>query len=119
MAHSTLHFSVGMIAGTVAAFPPLARAWLRGRRLARHFLRWFALSYVLGFIAVFPGILRRLGLPDAAVDSPWMNAFLLYPLINAAKPGAHTMGPLLLGACFALQYLLLLGALLYNLRRRN
>jgi hypothetical protein len=119
MAHSALHFSFGMAVGSVFTIPPLVKAWFGKARLSPHFARWFIVSYAAGVYATMPGILRRLGLPDATCDAWWMNVFLLYPWINEIKPGAETMGPLLLGACLGGQYLLLLVALTWQLRRNQ
>ena len=118
MAHSTLHFSLGMIAGTAISLPSLVRAWRQNNRLSIRFLTWFLVSYGLGVYAVVPGLLRRLGLPDAFCDGSWMNAFLFYPLLNVVKPGALTSGPLTLAACFAFQYGLLLLALFSKYRKQ-
>jgi hypothetical protein len=111
MAHSTLHFAAGMAVGSAVTLPPLLIAWARGEQLSRHFTRAFAASYAAGVYAVVPAILRNLGVPDAVCDGRWMNVFLLYPWINAVKPGATTMGPLVLGACLAAQYGMLILAL--------
>jgi len=119
MAHSTLHFSVGMVAGSVFTLPPLLRSWNGGARLSPLFSRWFAAAYALGIYAVIPGILRRLGVPDAVCDGWWMNVFLLYPWINQVKPGAITMGPMVLGACLGSQYVLLVAALAWRMRRQT
>ena len=94
----------------MVALPPLVRGWLRRDKLAARFRTWFLLSYGVGFYATIPGVLRWMGAPDAFCDGWWMNVFLFYPLINILKPGAMTSGPLALGACFAVQYALLLMA---------
>jgi len=116
MAHSTLHFSLGWMAGTAFAAPALLRAWISGRRLSPHFRRWFLASYLSGIYAVTPGILRRIGVPDGICDGWWMNVFVLYPLVNAWKSGAVTMGPLVLGACLGIQYVALVAAVRRALR---
>jgi hypothetical protein len=108
MAHSALHFAVGMAAGAACAAAPLARAWRAGLPVARPYIRWFAASVVGGTIAVAPSLLRRLGVPETVCESAWMNVFLLHPLIDRVKPGGITMGPLLMGAAFAAQYTVLL-----------
>lgn len=118
MAHSTLHFSLGMVAGSALTLPALLAAWRRGRPLAMKFLRWLTLSWALGALAVVPGFLGRMGVPSHVCDAWWMNVFLFYPLLNALKKGGDTMGPIILSACFAGQYLLLLSALYARTRRR-
>lgn len=116
MAHSTLHFATGMLVASAAALPRLVRAWRGGLALADRFAAWFILSFGLGIFAVTPALLRRLGVSPGFCDGWWMNVFLFYPLMNKAKPGAETMGPMVLGACFACQYFALLAALHRRLR---
>jgi hypothetical protein len=119
MAHSAIHFSVGLAAATVAALPPLARAWRRGEPLAGRFRSWFGWSLALGTFAVAPALLGRLGVPEAVCESGWANVFLFHPLINRLKPGGETMGPLMLGAGLAFHYLVLLAAVLRAQRGRR
>jgi hypothetical protein len=114
MAHSTLHFALGMAVGSIPMLPPLLSAWARTKPLAPPFARWFAVSYGVGLFAVVPALLRNLGVPDALCDHPAMNVFLFYPWINIAKPGAITSGPLILGAILGGQYALLLAALAHT-----
>lgn len=111
MAHSTLHFALGMAVGSIPTLPPLLAAWARSKPLAPRFTRWFAASFGVGLYAVAPAVLRQLGVPDAICDHPAMNVFLLYPWINIVKPGAITSGPLILGAMLGGQYALLIAAL--------
>lgn len=116
MAHSVLHFSIGLAVGTAAALPPLVRAWRRQQNLAPFFARWLATAYGLGFLAIVPGLLRRLGLPGVCCDGWWMNVFLFHPLLNAMVPREDM--PLAVGAlaaCFTLHY----GLVLLALRRRQ
>ena len=119
MAHSALHFSFGMAVGSIFTIPALLKAWLRKTRLSPQFSRWFIASYAAGVYAIVPGILRRLGAPDSFCDGWWMNLFLFYPWMNDLKPGAETMGPLVLGTCMGGQYLLLLCALAWQLRQQG
>jgi hypothetical protein len=108
-----------MAVGSLFTVPPLLTAWLRKAPLASQFSRWFIASYAVGVYATIPGILRRLGAPDSLCDGWWMNVFLFYPWINEVKPGAETMGPLVLGACLGGQYLLLLCALTWRLSQNR
>lgn len=119
MAHSAMHFSLGMIVASAFSLPPLVRAWQRGRLLSGAFLRWFVLSGAMGAYAVLPGVLRRCGVPDRVCDGWWMNVFLFYPWLNRVKPGAMTSGPLLLGLCLALYYGVLVAAIVTQRRRNN
>jgi hypothetical protein len=117
MAHSAIHFSVGMAVAAAAAMPTLLRGWQRDEPLAERLRRWFAWSLAAGTFAVFPAILRRLGVPAAVCEAGWANLFLFHPLINRLKPGGETMGPLLLGAGLAFHYAVLLAAVLRARRR--
>ena len=111
MAQSTLHFALGMIAGTAMSFPPLLRARLAGAKLSRHFTGWFLLAYGLGIYAIVPSLLRRAGVPDAVCDGWWMNLFLFHPLLDRLKDGGILLGEILVASGFILQYSLLLAAI--------
>ncbi len=119
MAHSSLHFSVGWVVGSLCSLPLSRRMLRKGRRLSAAFRVWFVVSYAVGIYAAFPGILRRLGVQDAVCDGWWMNVFLLYPFLNEVKPGAVTMGPIVMGACLGLQYAALVAAVWYVKRSRQ
>lgn len=119
MAHSTVHFSVGMITGIACGAPLLLRAWRECQRVAQRATQWLLLAWALGIFAEFPGILRRLRVPDQICDGPWMNIFLLYPLINEAKPGGQTMGPILMAMLFGCQYALLLLLIIRSCKSRE
>ncbi len=119
MAHSTLHFSLGMVIGSAAAAPRLMRALAGREKLSDAFRFWFGASYAAGLFAAFPGVLRRFGVPDAVCDGWWMNVFILYPLLNELKPGGMTMGPLVMGALMGCQYIALVAALAWCLRRQK
>jgi len=114
MAQSTLHFAVGMAVGTAAAAPSLVRRIRGRRRTARCFLRWFALSYGLGFVAVIPSLLRHAGVARELCMRWWMNVFFLFPLIDRLQPGGMVLGEAAVLMLFGLQYvamLLLIGRL--------
>lgn len=108
MAHTALHFSMGMGIATAVSLRPLVRAWTERRGLAAATARWLALSYALGFYAIVPSLLSRAGCAPELCRGWWMNIFLLHPWLTALKPGGTVFGPLALLACFALQYLFLL-----------
>lgn len=117
MAHATLHFTVGMAAGTVIAAPYLISSVWRGRALAGPFRFWLLASYAGGIYAVVPALLRRLGMSEAICSGWSMNIFLFHPWITQVKPGGETMGPLLLGAMLAFQYWTLILALAWRKRK--
>ena len=119
MAHSTLHFSLGWMAGTLVSIPSWFRMRRTGEALSRWFKKWFFWSFALGLFATAPGIFRWFGAPDAFCDGWWMNIFVIYPILNDIKPGGITLGPLLLGACLGAQYLLLVAALWHTRRHTH
>ena len=119
MAHSALHFSVGMIAGTAVALPALARAWREDGRLSPHFRRWMLWAYGLGALAIVPALLRKAGLPDAVCEGWWMNVFMLHSLINTViRREAMPQTGALLALCFGCQYVLILLAIRRQRARR-
>lgn len=104
-AHPFFHFGLGMVAGSLLALKPLIGRWYHRRRLSPAFVWWFALSYGLGVFAVFPGLLRLVGVPDVICDGWWMNIFLLHPTLNQLRPGGMLIGEFLIVGIFAMQYL--------------
>ena len=117
MAHSALHFSLGMAVGTAAAWRPMLRARRTGSRLSPVYGRWLLLCYGLGVYAIIPSLLRRLGVPESVCSAWWMNVFLLHPLLTRLKPGGDILGPAVLLLCIAAQYAwLFLGVLLCRRR---
>lgn len=115
MAQSTLHFSFGMILGTLGALPPLWRAWRQGRPVARLVGRWCLLSYALGLYAVLPAIIQRLADDPALGSGPWWNLCLLYPLFDRLALPSIVGGELAIATLFGLQYAVILLAI----RRRG
>lgn len=111
MAHSAIHFSLGIVVGTAVALPPLATAWRKGEPLASHFLRWFLLSYGLGLFALVPAFLKAWGCSAGICQGWWMNLFLFHPLLGRLKSGGNAIGPAIIFCCCAFQYLLLLAAI--------
>lgn len=111
MAQSTLHFAVGMAAGTLLALPGLRRAWRRGQRVARPVGYWLLLSYGLGLYASLPALFRRLGATEMWTTSWWVNLFLFYPAIQRLTLPSIVVGEGLTAALFALQYLTILQAI--------
>ncbi len=104
MAQSTLHFSFGMILGTLAALPPVWRAWRQGRPVARLVGRWCLFSYVLGLYAVLPAIIRRLADDPQLGSGHWWNLFLFYPLFDHLQLPSIAGGEMASAALFMLQY---------------
>jgi len=102
-----------MAVGSALALPCMWHAWRKGALLSAPCMRWLLLSYGLGLYAVFPALLRRLGVPPPICEGWWMNVFLGYPLLNAVKHGGMKAGAFLSGAIFCAQY----AALLLAIRR--
>ena len=111
MAHSALHFSLGMAVASLFCLPSLLRAWRARARLAAPFLKWILLTWALGIYAVIPGILRRLGAAEAVCDGEWMNIFLFYPALNALIPRGTILGIFAIALAFSLQYFILVAAI--------
>jgi hypothetical protein len=102
----------GVAVGALLALPGVGRAWYRGQALARPLGRLLLCSYGAGLWALGPHLLTgRLGLPEATARSPWMNLFVLHPLIERHEAGGLLVGEVALGLSFVGHYLLLLVAL--------
>lgn len=119
MAHSAFHFSLGMAFGTSMLLRPVFQRLIAGRKLAVCFGKWLIASYGLGVLAIAPGLLGSIGVPETVCRGWWMNIFLFHPLIDKVKTGGMLIGELGIISCFLLQYLLLLAALRKRLRREN
>jgi hypothetical protein len=117
MAHSVFHLAVGVAAGGALLAPHVAGAWLRGRPLASPVARLLVVSYALGVLAVVPNLLARLGVAPTALDAPWMNVFVLHPLIDTWERGGLLIGELAIAAMFIGHYALILAAIAARRRR--
>ena len=114
MAHTALHFSVGLTLGMAAALPAVLRALAPSapsEATGRACTRWVALPWTLAALAVIPNLCRYVGLPEAFCDGWWMNLCLFHPLIDRATHGGTLIGGLVLVAGLATQYGVLLAAL--------
>jgi len=111
MAHSALHFSLGMVIGSAATLPRVAKAWIANRTLAGDLRRWLLVSYALGLYAIVPSLLGWCGLPAAFCRGWWMNVFLLHPLLTRLKAGGMIPAGCAICFCFVVPYCLLLAAL--------
>lgn len=107
MAHSAMHFGIGLTSGALAGLPLVFKAVRRRMPPAGAAAKWLIASYAAAVIAVIPSILDNLGVP-ANITSSWpMNIFLLHPVINLKK-GGKLIGEVLIVACFFFQYLILM-----------
>lgn len=111
MAHSALHFSLGMAIGAAATLRPILRSWRGDEKLAPLLRKSFVLSCGLGVFAIIPSLFRSVGLPAAFCEGWWMNLFLLHPVVDRIKTGDTIMGTAGVIFCFTFHYLLLLAAL--------
>ena len=111
MAHSAMHFAIGLAVGTAAFLPSLVKAARRNGKRAPAFARWIGISWALALFAVVPNLLRGFGVPDAICSGWWMNVFLFHPLADRLKSGGMLIGELGIALLLTLQYVLLLAAL--------
>ncbi len=127
MAHTALHFAVGLGLGMALAAPALGRAVRdaatrragASARLSPPLARLLAMSWGLGLFAILPNILHALALPEWFCDGWWMNLFLLHPLLDRWVPGGTVIGGFLLVAALSSQYGLLLLAIGLTRRHRR
>jgi len=117
MAHTALHFSIGLAAGALLSAPPVVRKFRRTGQSAMALGIWLGAAYALGIFASVPNILRWMGVPELACSGWWMNVCLFHPLIDDLESGGMLVGELLFAACFGLQYLVLLITLRWVRRR--
>jgi hypothetical protein len=117
-AHVFLHFGVGMLLGGLLGLKPLLERWYLRRPLHPGFAWWFAATYFGGFWAIAPSLLRMAGVPEGVRAGWWMNVFVFHPLINQIKPGGGLLiGEVLILGVFAMQYALLVLALVASRRQ--
>lgn len=119
MAHSTLHFTLGMALGTSMLVRSVLPGFTSARESAALFGKWLIVSYALGFLAIVPNLLRSIGVPEIICGGWWMNIFLFHPLVDKVKTGGMLIGEVGIISCFVLQYALLLAALRVRLHKRQ
>ena len=106
MAHSAMHFGIGLAVGAASGLPFLWTALKE--QAARNSGVWLTISYVLGAIAVFPSFLGMIGVPESVTSAWYMNIFLFHPLMDRLKPGGKLIGETLVVTCFLFQYSMML-----------
>lgn len=115
MAHSAMHFGIGLTAGALAGLPLIYKTLRRRIPSSIAVRRWLIISYSAAIVAVFPSLLDNIGIPEN-ITSAWpMNIFLLHPLISL-KQGGKLIGETLIVVCFFFQYFILM-LLLWRSRR--
>lgn len=117
MAHSALHFSLGMAVGYAAVLPAVVRGWRSGRPLHRTLGRGLIVSCALGIYATLPSLLGWAGVPEAVCRGWWMNLFFLHPLVTRVKAGGMIPAGFALVVCWLLPYAVLLAAIRRAQRR--
>jgi hypothetical protein len=116
MAHSAMHFGVGLAIGAAAGLPMLRRALKDKTSLES--AKWLATTYAIGGLAVLPSLLGLLGVPEAITSAWFMNIFLLHPVIDHLKSGGKLIGETLIVSCFFSQYAIML-FLLFRIKKRK
>jgi len=111
MAHSALHFSIGMAVGSAATLHGVARAWLARANVADPIGKWLLISYGLGIYAILPSLFRWCGVPETVTSGWWMNVFLLHPFLTGLKAGGMIPAGFAILLCFVIPYALILAAL--------
>ena len=119
MAHSALHFAVGLAAGTAFLLPSVLAKLRTGEKAASATGRMIASSYALGLFSVVPNILRHCGIPAAFCDGWWMNLFLFNPLIDRVKHGGLLVGEISILLMFAVHYVIILDGIMAATRRNS
>ncbi len=117
MAHSAMHFGIGLAVGAASGLPFLKAALKE--EVSRNSATWLAISYVLGAIAVLPSFLGLIGVPESITSSWYMNVFLLHPIIDRLKSGGKLIGETLVVSCFLFQYFIMLVLLRRTATERN
>ncbi|MEI6564067.1 MAG: hypothetical protein WCO42_07160 [bacterium] len=118
MAHTALHFAAGMSVGMLLLTPRLINAWQTRLKLFDSVKNWLIGSWGLGFYAIIPSLLRHTCLPDGFCSGWWMNVFLLHPLINRYFHQHLILADFIFPGWIALQYLVILSAII-RLRNRQ
>jgi hypothetical protein len=116
MAHSAMHFGLGLAIGASAGLP-LIRDAIK-KNTSRNTRKWLLVSYVTGAIAVFPSFLGLLGVPESVTSAWFMNIFLFSPLIDRMKSGGKLIAETLIVSSFLFQYSILM-FLLWRTKRKQ
>jgi len=104
MAHSTMHFAIGLVSGTAILLPSVLRGMTTGKKTSKDTGRMLAVSYALAFVAIIPNLLRHAGIPDSFCSGWWMNLFLFNPMLDKLKPGGLLIGELMILVLFVTHY---------------
>ena len=119
MAHSALHFSIGVALGSAATLHTVAREWLSGGKLSRSIGRWILISYGLGLYAIIPSLLRWIGIPESITHGWWMNVFLLHPILTRFRAGGMIPAGFAIFFCFVIPYSVILAAILRARKKKR
>lgn len=97
---------------------PFILALINRARMAPRLGRMLLLSYCMGVYAIMPGILEHAGIPRAVCHGWWMNIFIFHHLLDMLEKGGLIVGTIGILSGFAVQYTLLMVALIVTRRRR-
>lgn len=119
MADSSLHFAIGLAAGTAILLPGVLKRIVSGSKTSQSAGHLLAVSYALALFAIIPNILRHGGLPEFFCSGWWMNLFLFNPLLDKLKAGGMLIGEIMIVILFTTHYSLILLAIARNQHRAN
>ena len=111
MAHSTLHFAIGLTIGTLYMLVTSAGRLVNQEPASRHLRNCLMLTLSLAIWGIVPNICRRLGLPEDFCAGWWMNLFMLHPVLDKVKTGGQLFGAAWTALCFGFYYVVLLAAI--------
>lgn len=111
MAHPNLHAALGFTIGSAITMLPVARAWLRGRPMAKSFGLMLLVTYTLGVLAIVPDLLVAAGIYAGVHEIPLRDVFVLHRWLDARLGAGLLIGELILFAHFAMHYAIAWGAL--------
>lgn len=111
MAHANLHLATGLAVGAAVMIPPLVRALVARRPLARPIGRMWLAALAVGAWALVPNLVSAAGVTSSLHRAWWADVFVGHRAIDQRINGGLLIGELLLVAQLVGHYLLLLLAL--------
>ena len=111
MAHSTMHFAVGLAVGTALLIPAVLKKIRDCEKTSAATGKLLAVSYTLAFTAIIPNLLRHSGIPDTFCSGWWMNLFFFNPLLDKLKSGGMLIGEVLILLFFCIHYAIIIAGI--------